>query len=924
MTENNTENNVDTIKKQLTEKQNELNEYHDRRLDGILLRAKADFVEFNEKNTKYFASLEKKHSEKKTINRVNTNGKVIDKHEDVLKELHSFYAKLYKKQEYGETSTEFFDDEIPKLSEENRSKCEGILTEYECESALMQMNNGKSPGSDGITIEFYKQFWDCIKKYVVNSLNYSYDKGELSTLQSQSLITLLPKPEKDISFIKNWRPISLLNTDYKIATKAIANRIKQILPTIIDDTQTGFMKDRYIGENVRILEELLDYVENEDKPCLLFFSDFEKAFDSIDHSYLVNVLKHLNFGKSLIHWINVFYTNATSCVLNNGYMTDSFDIERGVRQGCPLSPYLFIIGIELLSYNIAKNKNIKGIKMYDIELKNVLFADDATFITDGTEMSFKTLINTIDNFASVSGLKLNNEKCNVLKAGALKRKSIKYLEHKLFHWTTEKAKALGIIFTTNRKLSLSLNLLPKLEEFKTVLKQWQHRKLTLMGKVTVIKTFALPKLIYTLTVLNSPPEQIIQEINQTILAFIWDNKPAKIKSNILMRNYEDGGLKLTDMQHFVYSLKCTWIKRIYNEMNNSPLKRIYNNILNKHGGKYTFENRLQTDDLHFVCKNNSFINNILKAWDYISTCPNEDMNERTPIWNNSNIRIENKPIFYKGWFQKEIKYLEDIYDFRDNEFYSFSNLKYLYNLQDSELLKYNSLIDSIPLVMKQKIKQDNSPSRKSTLFEKVLQSKNPTRIFSSNRPKTRSIEEIMNSKWEKHVDIMDVNWKNILKLTFETTIDNTLRNFQYKYLNCIIPTNKELYRYKLTNSTLCDFCSMAPDNIKHLFWECPFSQQIWQSLQNYIRTKNIQTNIDFKSISLGIPNLRKHKLALNYIILCTKYFIFKCKCNNETPNFLHLKHYLKRKINIEKTISIRKGKLLTHLQKWNFMQEFGQ
>ena len=224
-----------------------------------------------------------------------------------------------------------------------------------------------------VTLLTFIKLSGTISKFcVTNSLIHSYNIGNLSELQSQSLITLLPKPEKDTSFIKNWRPISLLNTDYKIATKSIANRIKPILPSIINNTQTGFIKDRYIGENVRILEDLLDYVEEENLPCLLFFSDFEKAFDSIDHSYLLDVLHHFNFGDSFIQWIKVFYKNASSSVLNNGYMTEGFQIERGVRQGCPLSPYLFILGIELLSLEVSRNSDIKGIHMHNLEIKKYI------------------------------------------------------------------------------------------------------------------------------------------------------------------------------------------------------------------------------------------------------------------------------------------------------------------------------------------------------------------------------------------------------------------------------------------------------------------------------------------------------------------------------------------------------------------------
>ena len=114
------------------------------------------------------------------------------------------------------------------------------------------MKNNKSPGSDGLTTEFYKIFWKHIKTYIINSFNYSLKIGELTELQKQSIITLLPKPNKDTLLLENWRPISLLNVDYKIATKTIANRVKKVLHSIINTSQTGFIKGRYIGGNVRL------------------------------------------------------------------------------------------------------------------------------------------------------------------------------------------------------------------------------------------------------------------------------------------------------------------------------------------------------------------------------------------------------------------------------------------------------------------------------------------------------------------------------------------------------------------------------------------------------------------------------------------------------------------------------------------------
>ena len=381
----------------------------------------------------------------------------------------------------------------------------------------------------------------------------------------------------------------MLNVDYKIATKAIANRVKKVLPKIIHNSQTGFLKGRYIGENIRQIFETLEYAEEQEIPGMIFFSDFEKAFDSADHDYLIKCLRHFNFGDSFINWIKLFYSNAKSCVSNNGHHSDFFPIQRGVRQGCPLSPYLFIVAIELLTHQIRTNESIKGITLAGHQLKNTCYADDASFILDGTQKSFETLIDVLENFSFISGLKLNFKKCQVLRFGALKNSNVTFLRKKQFVWSSSQAKALGMIFCTNKDDIFKLNLEPKLKQFNTVLKQWQHRKLTLLGKITVIKTFALPKLIYGLSSLPNPSKSVIDYIEKQMYTFLWSGKPEKIKRKTLIQTYEKGGLKMIDINKFMQAQKITWIKRILDQNNKTSLADIYIKRLSNFGGPLLFE-----------------------------------------------------------------------------------------------------------------------------------------------------------------------------------------------------------------------------------------------------------------------------------------------------------------------------------------------
>ena len=174
-----------------------------------------------------------------------------------------------------------------------------------------------------MTVEFYLGFWPLVGKYVVNALNFAHEQGQLSNSQKQAMITLLEKKDKDRRFIKNWRPISLINVDVKIASKAIARRLKLIVPHIIHSNQNGFNKGRSILDGVRTIEDLLEWAKLTDSSGTLLAVDFQKAFDFLDHYFLIKVLERFNFGPYFLQWVKTFYTNVSSCVLNNGFCCEA-------------------------------------------------------------------------------------------------------------------------------------------------------------------------------------------------------------------------------------------------------------------------------------------------------------------------------------------------------------------------------------------------------------------------------------------------------------------------------------------------------------------------------------------------------------------------------------------------------------------------
>ena len=172
----------------------------------------------------------------------------------------------------------------PKLNQEEKTICDGVLTIEECYGTLKTFNANKTPGNDGLSVEFYKQFWYLVGKPMVQCFNTAFKEGELSTSQRQAVITILDKG-KDRTLIQNWRPISLLNVDYKIVSKSISNRLKIHLPKLIHHNQVGFIKGRNISENLRAISDILDYTKDFEMPGFLISIDFHKAFNSLEHQF---------------------------------------------------------------------------------------------------------------------------------------------------------------------------------------------------------------------------------------------------------------------------------------------------------------------------------------------------------------------------------------------------------------------------------------------------------------------------------------------------------------------------------------------------------------------------------------------------------------------------------------------------------------
>ena len=210
-----------------------------------------------------------------------------------------------------------------------------------------------------------------------------------------------------------------MNVVYKWASAVIANRLKTVLDKIIFEDQKGFISGRFIGENIRLIYDVLFETKDQDIPGMILSIDFEKAFDTVLWKFIKKVLKYYNFDPSIISWISLFQNGSESCIIQNGFISEFFNLRKGCRQGDPISPYVFILCAEILGKMVRDSKSISGIKINEKEFRLSQYADDTQIFLDGTEKSLKETLNILKTFYIMSGLKINVEKTRAIWIGSL-------------------------------------------------------------------------------------------------------------------------------------------------------------------------------------------------------------------------------------------------------------------------------------------------------------------------------------------------------------------------------------------------------------------------------------------------------------------------------------------------------------------------
>ncbi|GKD39885.1 RNA-directed DNA polymerase, eukaryota [Tanacetum coccineum] len=336
------------------------------------------------------------------------SNEVVHKRTEILNKIHQIDQSNIE----GDENVKFFHGMLNK--KRNQSNIEGIMvngtwvddpvqkedmerriSKEEVKRAVWDCGVDKSPGPDGFSFSFYRHFWPVIEKDVFEAVDYFFMYGEIPNGCNSNFIALIPKI-LDANMVKDFRPISLIGSLYKIIAKILANRLVGVLGDLVNEVQSAFVADRQILDGPFILDEVLQWCRRKKKHALIFKVDFEKAFDSVRWDFVDDVLNKFGFGERWRTWIQSCLRSSRGSILVNGSPTEEFQFFRGLKQGDPLSPFLFILIMESLHISFQRVVDaglFTGIKINSmVNLSHLFYADDAIFLGQWSELNIDSLV----------------------------------------------------------------------------------------------------------------------------------------------------------------------------------------------------------------------------------------------------------------------------------------------------------------------------------------------------------------------------------------------------------------------------------------------------------------------------------------------------------------------------------------------------
>ena len=859
-----------------------LNTYLAENAKAAQIRSRAKYIEEGERSTSYFLNLEKTRQMNNSIFKLKQEDQTITDIDEILHTTTNFYKSLYTSSNPDKTLLHEYIQNIPcdkKLNNDDKLLCEGDITIEECEYAVFKnLQPNKSPGLDGIPNEFYQVFWPTIKNFVIEVFNEIYEKGQLSNTQRKAVLSLIFKGG-DRELLKNYRPISLTNSDYKIISFILSNRVHKVLHKIISADQTGYIKKRFIGCNIRLVEDIIEYSKKYYNKGAILFLDFKKAFDSLEWDFMLKALEKFNFGPDFLKWVKIFYTDPEAVIKVNGFLSSPVKLYRGVRQGCPLAALLFIIAVELLSIQIKNNQELSGFELKQKNKTKIVkisqYADDSMLFLKNLEQIYLA-IEILTEFGKFAGLVLNVDKTQALYLGTMINQQNQFGGIKL---TTDPIRCLGVYVGHDQEGNEDKNWKEKFKKIENLIDSWQKRTLTYFGKITILKALIISQFVHV--VINThTPDWVIHKLTNTCFRFIW-NGPDKIKRDIAYLNTNQGGLSMINIKLHFLALKATWISRIFENKDANwafiPYHLLLNECLDK---TITGISLKMLKHLSFFPIFPPFYKQVLTGYISANKFNHSDVTN-IPLWGNELIlNSKSKPLYFKNWINSGILSVKDIKveNHKINETYLYNKL----------MKKCNSLSElyQVKTAVRKYIPQLENLGNTVPIFNNnVIVHSSKSKPFYKNMHREPVVlkEE---QTWHILTNSIYPNFDFVYLNKIINIRDLKIAEFNFKLFHQILPCRIFLCKIGVLPYNTCAWCDKE-ESIEHMLFTCSSIKNIWIIISEMLQLKLTYENLVLTTKSIEI----------DWLISLVEYLIFKrWVLNQNGQKVLYLKKFLKMEL----------------------------
>lgn len=900
--------------------------------EEMLLRSRFKYYEEGDKAGRLLAHQLKQESSSHQILQIRTPLGTTTDPKQINDHFKDYYSLLYTSEHSPDSAAfdNFFDPlDIPKVDEEVASKLDQPISVEELGVAMASMQGGKCPGPDGYPVEFYRKFFPLLAPLLVDMYNESYTSLMLPSTLTQATISLILKKNKDPLDCGSYRPISLLNVDFKLLSKLLALRLDPILPTIISPDQTGFIRNRYSFYNLRRLYNIIYNQPSSKTPEALISLDAEKAFDRVEWAYLFYTMQKFGLGHKFITWVQLLYSAPQASVRTNNNFSEYFCLHRSTRQGCPLSPLLFAIAIEPLAVLLRSNQDIAGISRSGIVHKVSLYADDLLLYVSNISTSIPAALQSLTTFGSISGYKLNLGKSELFPINAAARA---YPTHSFpFKIANHRFTYLGIQITEKFHDLFKFNFASLLSRVQKDFEQWSLLPLSLPARINSVKMNTLPKFSYLFqSIPIFLPQTFFRKIESLVTEFIWNRKSPRIRKTLLQRPKSLGGMALPNFQYYYWAANIRALHYwLHSDISSSPPAWLQMEALSC---KPTSLKALLYSPLGLSLSpytKNVCVKTSLRIWNQFR----KHFNLQVPSIFSP---LTSNPLFppslidgaWSVWSGLGIRTIKDLYI--DGSFASFQQLSKKYSLPTPHFFRYlqirslvRSLFPNFP----------NIPPTNPTdsLFMPLPNVRGMISYIYNKMYALRPVSlNLTKSQWEEDLgeNISDEVWDSALHRVHSSSICARHGVIQCKIVHRIHWTRVKLSQFFPDVDPTCERCHLAPASLAHTLWFCPNLHGYWSKVFEMLSSVLEQTISPSPFIALfGVlpPTIPLSSYKADFVAFITliarRLILLRWKSAN-APSFNSLIKDILYFMKMEKIRYSIKGSTRRFTKTWGYLSDY--